>query len=247
MASQTVRLTEETRRALRRTLGEVPVQAEPVHVELPEGAPPVDGPDEVFVLVLGPQGGLASRRSLSGRKVDLRELSRLLVGAEAAVERLALTPTTPSPPLTEAEASLLDEAGLVEGGGWAGAVEKSLIEFELLLRQSLTLAKAARILDVNESRLRQRLSAHTLYGIKDGRSWKVPTFQFDPKRKKLVRGIDKVLPHVHPDAHPLAVVRWFSTPHQDLVLGQDEQPVTPLQWLAGGGTTETVAELAEEI
>jgi hypothetical protein len=36
-------------------------------------------------------------------------------------------------------------------------------------------------------------------------------------------------------------------PHRDLVVGDDETPVTPVQWLAGGGSAEIVANLAKEI
>lgn len=247
MAIGSVRLEKETRRLLRRAFGKVRVQAEPVHVEVPKGAPALDGPDEVLVLVLGPHGGLAVRKRLH-RPLNLRELGLSLAGAEVAVERLAGQPATQSPPLTAAEASLLDENGLIEGErDIVGAFEKSRIEFELLVSESLTLERAAKLLGVNPSRLRQRLAAHTLYGIKEGGSWRIPTFQLDAKRKKLVRGIDKVLPRIRKDAHPMAVVRWFSTPHQDLVVGEKETVITPLEWLATGENIEIVAALAEEI
>jgi hypothetical protein len=248
MATGTVRLEEATRRALRRAFGKVRAQAEAVHVELPEGSAPLDGPDEVLVLVLGARGGFVSRRTTGGRPVDLRELGLRLAGAEVAVEGLARQPAAQSPPLTAAEAALLDEDGLVEGErDRPGAFEKSQIEFELLVNQSFTLQIAASILAVNPSRLRQRLAQRTLYGIKEGGSWRIPTFQFDARRKKLVRGIEKVLPHIRADAHPLAVASWFSTPHQDLVVGEEETPVTPLQWLAGGRPSDPVADLAKEI
>ncbi len=247
MATQTVRLEEEARRILRSAFGKVRTEAEPVAVELPKGAA-VDGPDEVLVLVLGPHGGLVSRRAVHGRPVDMRELGLRLAGAEVAVEGLAQEPVLPSPPLTAAEAAMLDAAGFVEGErGRPGAFEKSRIGFELLLSQSFTPEQAAKMLRVNPSRLRQRLGQRTLYGIKDGRSWRLPRFQFDVKAKKVVRGIDKVLPSIRIDAHPLAVATWFSIPNPDLVVGEDETPVSPLQWLRGGGSVEAVAEQAKGI
>jgi hypothetical protein len=248
MATGTVRLEEEARRALRSAFGKVRAQAEPVQVELPKGGTPVDGPDEVLVLVLGPHGGLVSRRTVQGRRLDLRELGLRLAGAEAAVDGLAKEPVVQSPSLTAAEAAMLDDAGLVEGSrDRPAAFEKSRIEFELLVNESFPLERAAKILGVNPSRLRQRLVQRTLYGIKEGRSWRIPTFQFDAKGKKLVRGIEKVLPKIRPDAHPLAVATWFANPHQDLVVGDEEKPVTPLQWLSGGSSIDVVAELANEI
>ena len=247
MATQTVRLEEEARRVLRSAFGKVRTQAEAVPVELPKGAAPVDGPNEVLVLVLGPHGGFVSRRTVRGRPVDLRELQLRLAGAEVAVEWIARRPEVESPPLSPTEASMLDAAGLIESeSDRPGALEKSQIAYEMLLHRSFTLEQAAKLLDVNTSRLRQRLGQRTLYGIKDGRSWRVPRFQFDAK-KKLVRGIEKVLPRVRQDAHPLEVATWFSIPHQDLVVGENEEAVTPLDWLAGGRSPETVAELADEI
>jgi hypothetical protein len=84
-----------------------------------------------------------------------------------------------------------------------------------------------------------------LYGIKDGRSWRIPRFQF--AGKKLVRGLDQVIPRIRRDAHALAVETWFKTPHQDLVIGDDEKRVSPFAWLLGGNAPEAVAELAEEV
>lgn len=248
MATQTIRLEEAARRVLRSAFGNVRTQAEPVPVELPRGANPVDGPDEVLVLVLGTRGGFVSRRTVRGRSVDLRELELRLASAEVAVEGIARRPEVESPPLSPTDASMLDAAGLVESeNDRPGAFEKSQIAYEMLLGRSYTLEEAARILKVNPSRLRQRLGQRTLYGIKDGRSWRVPRFQFDVKRQKIVRGIEKVLPRIRRDAHPLEVATWFSIPHQDLVVGEHEEPVTPLDWLGGGRSPETVAELADEI
>jgi hypothetical protein len=118
----------------------------------------------------------------------------------------------------------------------------------MLLGESLSLDAAARTLAVSTGRLRQRLAPgeRTLYGIKEGRAWKIPRFQFASKGR-LVRGIDQVLPRIRPDAHPLAVAAWFSTPHQDLVVGEDDERVTPRGWLLAGRDPGAVAELAEEI
>lgn len=248
MATRSVQLEESARRALRSAFGKVPAQAEPVPVELPKGAAPLDGPDEVLVLVLGPQGGLVSRRTVRGRALDRRELARHLVGAEIALEELADQHATATPPLAAAEAALLDEAGFREDDGdRPGALERSRIRYELLVGQSLPLERAAKVLGVNTSRLRQRLAQRTLYGIKVGRAWKLPAFQFDPRRKKLVRGIEQVLPNLREDAHPLAVATWFTTPHEDLVAGEDDAPLTPVEWLSAGSPVDVVAELVKEV
>jgi hypothetical protein len=151
--------------------------------------------------------------------------------------------------LTATEAEVLDEAELREPRGDApGAYERSRINYDILLaRESWSLAQAAKLLRVNPSRLRQRLSSanRTLYGIKDGRAWRIPKFQFS--RGKLVRGIGEVLPRIRADAHPLAVRNWFTTPHQDLVVGASGRRITPLEWLSSGRSPADLAALAEEI
>jgi len=78
------------------------------------------------------------------------------------------------------------------------------------------------------------------------RTWRIPRFQVS-RQGRLLRGIETVMPCIRPCAHPLAVARWFTSPHQDLVAGGEEMPVTPLAWLSAGRDPVTVAELAREI
>src|SRR5215472_13108350 len=205
------------------------------------------GRGEVQLAVVSSQGAVVRRWDAGGRKLDLRELELMLTGAEVALEQLTSDPPKTTPQLTAGEASLLDEAGLPEAKADApGALERTRIEFELLLRESRDLEDIAKALRLTPSRLRQRLSARTLYGIKDGRSWRIPRFQF--KHGKLVRGLDVVLPRIRSDTHPVAVKRWLTTPHQDLVSGgDDEKRVTPLAWLEAGNSPEEVAKLAAEL
>lgn len=86
----------------------------------------------------------------------------------------------------------------------------------------------------------------TLYGVKERYSWRIPKFQF-ASACTLVGGIAAVIPHVRRDAHPIAVRDWFTTPHQDLVVGDDDKRVTPRAWLSSGRPVDIVAELAKEI
>lgn len=210
----------------------------------------VDAADEVLVVVVTQHSALIRRSRLPGRTLGARELELQLAGAEAAIAEVARSmPLAAGPQLSAAEAAVLDEAGLAEGpADLPSALERSRIELELLVRGSLTIEDAARALGVSTSRIRQRLSPsrRTLYGIKDGRSWRIPKFQFE-SRGKLVRGIGAVMPHVRRDADPVAVRDWFTTPHQDLVMGDDDERVTPRAWLSSGRPVEIVAELAEEI
>ena len=197
--------------------------------------------------MIGQGQALVGRPTARGRATTVRDVRRWV---EAAVDGLAADSDLPmAAGLSVAEASMLDEAGLPETRpDEAGALERSRVEYELLLRDSLTLEKAAKDLGVSTSRLRQRLSTEvrSLYGIKEGRGWRIPRFQFQ-KRGQLVRNIDKVVPHIRAGAHPLAVKTWFLTPHADLPVGDDDEPATPLAWLAAGRPADVVAGLAEEI
>jgi hypothetical protein len=251
MPTGPVTLTESASRGLvelGRTVEEV-AQAKTVELRLPAGTHPVK-PDEVMIVVVGSQGAIVGTRKLLRRPVKPREFWLWLASAEAAIIELGGASISQAPPLSATEASLLDEARFSAGDQeQPSALERSRIELELLVqRESLSLEQAAKALGVSAARLRQRLSPtkRTLYGVKDERAWRIPKFQFE-KKDKIVRGIDKVFPRVRPDAHPLAVKRWFTMPHQDLVVDDDEEPVTPLAWLAAGQPPEVVAELAGEI
>jgi hypothetical protein len=250
MAADTLYLTVGATRGLAE-IGRAVEKAdrkEPIEVRLSENATFVDE-NEIVVMVFSRQQALACRRTVPAGTLKLRELGLWMESAERAIHELSSASSTDAPQLTANEVALLDEAGLTEGiRTRPGAFERSRIDFDLLLqRESWTLERAAKALGVSPARLRQRLSPskRTLYGIKDGRAWRIPKFQF--VGGKQVRGLGKVLPHVRPDAHPLSVRAWFMAPHQDLVVGNDERPVPPIEWLSSGRPVEAVAALAEEI
>jgi hypothetical protein len=113
----------------------------------------------------------------------------------------------------------------------------------VLLAASLTVAEAATLLGVDPSRIRQRLAAGSLYGLKRADGWRLPRFQFADGR--LVPGIERVLPHLDRALHPLAVVRWFEQPDPDLEI--DDAPVSPRAWLLAGGDPAPVATLAADL
>lgn len=57
--------------------------------------------------------------------------------------------------------------------------------------------------------------------------------------------LDVVAPRLaHVD--PLAVARWFTLPHPDLV-DNEGRPISPRAWLLGGGDPQAVAALADEL
>jgi hypothetical protein len=244
-----VKLSEAGKRglaALGRVARTIPTRAPAVEVRLGTSSPAVaDG--EVLVLVMCKTGALVGKTEVSGDP-DLGSLRALFIGAEVAADRLARAAPAQLPALSSSESATLDKAGLVESARASDPLERTRIELELFLRESLSLTQAAHALRVSTGRLRQRLSpeVRTLYGVKVGRAWRVPRFQLG-KRGALVRNLEKVLPHVSRSAHPLAVQRWFTSPHQDLVFAGDEQAVSPVGWLEAGLDPGVVAELASEI
>lgn len=127
------------------------------------------------------------------------------------------------------------------------ARRKADSRFRALFGRGLTVGRAAATLGVTSGRVRQRLLARELYGIKLGdRDWRLPAFQF--QRGGLVPGIDKVIGRLPEDIGPMAVHGFFTTPNPDLTTRDEaEDPLTPLEWLRGGNPSEAVAVLAEDL
>jgi hypothetical protein len=155
----------------------------------------------------------------------------------------------PRSEFTAEERALLEEGGADLGPlrpGEDEAVVRTAAAYAALLASALTVPEAARRLGVDGSRIRQRLSARQMYGIRRPTGWLLPIFQFEGDR--LVPGIERVLPRLNAHLHPLAVVGWFTRPHPDLFRPDDpdETPISPLEWLRSGGDPEVAAELADD-
>ena len=119
-------------------------------------------------------------------------------------------------------------------------------KYVALLASALTTREAARLLEVSESRIRQRLSEGTLYGVKAGRENRLPAFQFEGGGE--VPGIAEVLTRMDRSVHPVAVLNWFALPNPDLYLDEGEaRPVSPRHWLLSGGDPEIPGRLVEEL
>jgi serine/threonine protein kinase len=153
---------------------------------------------------------------------------------------------SPTMSLTDAEEEELRAAGslrrelppLKERASW-----RSLVQRVNLASTGLTVGGAAERLGVSEGRIRQRLSARTLFGIKSSSGWRLPSFQFDEHGE--VRGLGRVLPALPPDVDPLVVVRFLTGAHVDLEL--DGEQASPIEWLSAGGEIETVVALASDL
>ncbi len=153
-------------------------------------------------------------------------------------------------PLSPAEEAILREGGLDPDAPLTGPdpVAQSQRDYERLRDTALSTQEAAALLGVNESRVRQQLTAKppTLYGIKVGRAWRLPRFQFD--KGAVIPGFARVLEKVPEDIHPLDFERWFETANPDLLFPEDaERELSPRQWLCLGYSPGEVAQLAEDL
>jgi hypothetical protein len=154
--------------------------------------------------------------------------------------------------LDHAPAWSADEEKLLTSGGFdptparPGEREVWLTQlaanYARLVATSLSVPDAARILSVDVSRVRQRLSDHTLYGFKVRRQWRIPSWQFVNDRE--VPGLADVLPSLVV-GDPTSVSEFFLTPNIDLVA--DGEPLAAIQWLLAGRPPARVRDLIEAL
>ena len=156
--------------------------------------------------------------------------------------------TDPATSLTAAERDALRRGGMdlapVEWGR-EDPLLRTAAEYAVLVASAYTVSQVAELLRVEASRIRQRLAARTLYGLKDRGNWRLPRFQFE--HGQLVPHVGLVFARLRTGLHPVGVWRWFTTANPDLVVGEDETPVSPLDWLRAGFDAAKVADLASEL
>jgi hypothetical protein len=114
-----------------------------------------------------------------------------------------------------------------------------------LLATSLSVTQVASRLSVDASRIRQRLANHSLYGLRKGGAWRLPQFQFTDDGSQVVPGFGDIAPTLC-GLFPVDVATWFTTPHVDLVDAEDT-PLSPRDWLLGGGDSAALLPLIEEL
>lgn len=144
--------------------------------------------------------------------------------------------------LTTSEMESLEAAGVDLSGPPAGVDPQvsTLGELARLLGESLDTDGAAISTRVSSGRIRQRLGARQLYGVRLGNAWRIPRWQFTPEG--VVPGLDRIVPALPEDLHPLAVEHFMTAPHADLTI--DDEAVSPVSWLVSGGDPLRVARLA---
>jgi hypothetical protein len=151
--------------------------------------------------------------------------------------------------LSPDEARLLDSAGFTEDpDAYARVAADTVAHMALLVNTAYSAREVATALNVNESRIRQRRIARTLWAINDNGAWVFPALQFetDPQTGrpyKQIRGLDRIFAALATNLHPVAVAGFLRTPHPDLSLRG--RLVHPLEWLQSGGDADPVLRLVE--
>ncbi|MGH9056005.1 MAG: DNA-binding protein [Acidimicrobiales bacterium] len=128
-------------------------------------------------------------------------------------------------------------------GELAHLVAGEVMAYTSVLASSLTVQQAAKRLTVDASRVRQRVAARTLYGIRIGREWRLPPWQFDGKG--VVPGLAPLLAALDPELDPVSVARFANSANEELLIAGE--PVSPLRWLAAGRDVEAVVAIASHL
>jgi hypothetical protein len=194
-----------------------------------------------------PDQAIAERRSLAkwyaAARVALAHNRPLTTAATPAENRYLATD------LSVAETTALRSVGDFKDRGAILPDDDPLIrsqaEFMALLEESLSAAETAKLLDVDVSRVRQRLRERSLFGIEHEGSWRLPRFQFE--RRLVIPGLARILNALPSDLFPLDVVDWFVLADPDLQLDRDPSPLNPREWLLSGRPVETVVTLASDL
>lgn len=176
----------------------------------------------------------------------LGRLSRFPLSREQLAEVLdnLADDVAPATALSEHDAELLDSAGFIERPGalTAAAVARD-IQMQQLVAESLTVNDAAERAGVSTARVRQRLAARTLWAYKWGARRLLIPAQFTDDG--VVPGIDMVVSHVRPDAHPLEVQSLLTLPQPTLAVGGE--PASIVAWLLSGPRSDAEIDRATDI
>lgn len=187
---------------------------------------------------------------------EKRSLAKWYAAARAALARNRPLTTAATPAanrslatdLSVAEAAALRSVGAYKSEAPIRADSDPLIrsqaEFMALLEESLSAAEAGKLLQVDVSRVRQRLRDRSLFGIEHEGSWRLPRFQFE--RRVVIPGLAQILKALPPDLFPLDIADWFVLPDPDLQLDSDAAAPSPREWLLSGRPIETVIKLARD-
>lgn len=177
----------------------------------------------------------------AGLVVDERRFLRLVNAAMA--ELSPVWSDEPAADLTESDAAALAAVGAdlaPRGRREADPRAEAAAAGVALLAGALSVAEAAARLGVDPSRVRHRLAAGELLGMKRGRSWVLPAWQFAADGDVLP-GLRQVAIVLRP-LPALVAASFMSTAQPELRTGGANH--SPRDWLLSGGDPAPVVALA---
>jgi len=151
--------------------------------------------------------------------------------------------------LSEHELNILEQGGFPPLPECVSSSENMTTvagEIGVMIAGSLSQAQAAQLMGVDPSRVRQRISQRTLYAILGDDNVKVlPRFQFTDKGA--LPGLEKILPVINDEAHPIAIQRFFLTASPDLYSDEAKTNLSPRDWLITRHSPEPIIRMAADL
>ncbi|MCB1675779.1 MAG: hypothetical protein KDI01_05785 [Halioglobus sp.] len=184
-------------------------------------------------------------------EAGVTSIERLASAAAAFLREYPIYETAPvTNALSEAEADFLHAAGARGVGTWSdnSAADNVAViagEFAQMVSTAFNQKEVAALLGVGTSRIRQKLEAGDLYAVRTTGGRVCPRFQFGPDGT--LPGLEAVLRALPPQAHPVAVQRWFVHEQADLESDTLARALSPRDWLLSGHPVEAVVALAREV
>lgn len=149
----------------------------------------------------------------------------------------------PADELATLEEGMGDLPEIAEKDRGFDPVAEIAADLAAVVSTSLDVERAAALLQVDPSRIRQRIRARSLYAFSWHRRWLLPDFQF--VEDGVLPGFAEVVRHLDPDLSPAEVTRWLRTPDPDLTPPGSDTPVSPFEWLAAARPAARIVPLAE--
>lgn len=123
---------------------------------------------------------------------------------------------------------------------------QSAVRLASLWATSLTPQDAAKRLGVDRSLVSRRVASHSLYAVQQDGHFRLPLFQFTDDQAQVIPGVQVIAPYLA-GVHPISVFRWFTSPHPDLIVGEDEESLSPRDWLLSGGNPASLVASAQHL
>ena len=128
---------------------------------------------------------------------------------------------------------------------WSGEQERqararsAVREFGDTLSGSMSIKQAAALLEIDRSRVSRRITGKALWAFDINGNRRIPRWQFLGRR--LLPGLDVIVPAIPRDATPAAVEAFVKTPQSDF------GDRTPIEHLAAGGDPTLIADFVSDL